>query len=237
SGADSFDRLQVRRVVPDPRPGAAAAPDGHLPREIVMSRTQQAARAVAAFTIMAALLAGVGYLQSWQLSLTILNMCLISAIMALGVNIQWGYAGLFNVGIVGFAGLGGVAAVLVAHPPVPEAWAAGGRHLLAALLALAATVIALVLAWRRLRPGFGRGLAMTLILIAGFVATRYFFGPAVTAIEAVNPASTGFLGGVGLPILLSWAVGGMLAAGAAWLIGKVALGLRSDYLAIATLGI
>jgi len=38
-------------------------------------------------------------------------------------------------------------------------------------------------------------------------------------------------------MLLAWPVGGLFAAGAAWLIGKVALGLRSDYLAIATLGI
>jgi branched-chain amino acid transport system permease protein len=37
--------------------------------------------------------------------------------------------------------------------------------------------------------------------------------------------------------LLSWPVGGLLAAAAAWIIGKTALGLRSDYLAIATLGI
>ncbi len=36
---------------------------------------------------------------------------------------------------------------------------------------------------------------------------------------------------------LAWPVGGLLAAGAAWVIGKTALGLRSDYLAIATLGI
>ena len=32
-------------------------------------------------------------------------------------------------------------------------------------------------------------------------------------------------------------MGGLLAAAAAWAIGKIALGLRSDYLAIATLGI
>jgi branched-chain amino acid transport system permease protein len=38
-------------------------------------------------------------------------------------------------------------------------------------------------------------------------------------------------------VILSWPVGALLAAGAAWLIGKTALGLRSDYLAIATLGI
>jgi branched-chain amino acid transport system permease protein len=36
---------------------------------------------------------------------------------------------------------------------------------------------------------------------------------------------------------LAWPVGGLFAAGAAWIIGKAALGLRSDYLAIATLGI
>ncbi|MCZ7193755.1 hypothetical protein NK321_23405, partial [Salmonella enterica] len=45
------------------------------------------------------------------------------------------------------------------------------------------------------------------------------------------------IGGLGLPVLLSWAVGGAFAAAAAWAVGKVALGLRSDYLAIATLGI
>jgi branched-chain amino acid transport system permease protein len=63
------------------------------------------------------------------------------------------------------------------------------------------------------------------------------FVPAADAVEAVNPAATGYLGGLGWPILLSWPVGGLLAGIAAWLIGKTALGLRSDYLAIATLGI
>jgi branched-chain amino acid transport system permease protein len=57
------------------------------------------------------------------------------------------------------------------------------------------------------------------------------------AIEAVEPAKTGFLGGLGLPILFSWIAGGVAAAGLAWLIGRIALGLRSDYFAIATLGI
>mgnify|MGYP001464387280 CR=1 FL=1 len=56
-------------------------------------------------------------------------------------------------------------------------------------------------------------------------------------IEDVNPAIAGFLGGLGLPIIFSWIVGGLFAAGVAFVIGKVALGLRSDYLAIVTLGI
>ena len=57
-------------------------------------------------------------MQSWNLSLAILNLCLISAIMTLGVNIQWGYAGIVNFGIMGFAALGGLAGVLVSMPPV-----------------------------------------------------------------------------------------------------------------------
>ncbi|MEL6288836.1 MAG: branched-chain amino acid ABC transporter permease, partial [Pseudomonadota bacterium] len=88
----------------------------------------------------------------------------------------------------------------------------------------------------RRRLSYGGWLAAA-VVVAGFFATRAIFDPAVTAIEAVEPARTGYLGGLGLPIILSWAAGGVLAASAAWIVGKVALGLRSDYLAIATLGI
>ena len=79
-----------------------------------------------AFAFMATALVLVGVFQSWSLSLTILNYCLIASIMSLGLNIQWGYAGLFNVGLMGFAALGGMSAVLVTMKPVPEAWAVGG---------------------------------------------------------------------------------------------------------------
>jgi branched-chain amino acid transport system permease protein len=78
---------------------------------------------------------------------------------------------------------------------------------------------------------------MIAVLVAGMVIYRAIIMPAIKAVEAVNPATEGYLGGLGLPILLSWPVGGLLAAAAAWVIGKTALGLRSDYLAIATLGI
>ena len=40
------------------------------------------------FGIMASLLLIVGFGQSWNVALGILNLCLISAIMSLGVNIQ-----------------------------------------------------------------------------------------------------------------------------------------------------
>ena len=39
-----------------------------------------------------------GMFYSWNLTLNILNLGILSAIMALGVNIQWGYAGLRSAG-------------------------------------------------------------------------------------------------------------------------------------------
>lgn len=194
-------------------------------------------RNIALFAALAVLYAGTAAVYGWNLTLAIVNMGLISAIMALGVNMQWGYAGLFNIGIMGFVALGGLGAVLVAMPPVPDAWAAGGVRVLLGLVVGAASVVAAVLVWARMPRGRARGLVVTAVLIAGWVLFSLVFDPAKQAVEAVSPASTGYLGGLGLPVLLSWPAGGLLAAGAAWAIGKTALGLRSDYLAIATLGI
>jgi len=188
------------------------------------------------FAIMALLLVAVGIGQSWNVAFGILNLCLISAIMSLGVNIQWGYAGLFNVGIMGFAALGGLTAVLVSMPPVTEAWAAGGMGIGLALLSLLATIAAVVMVRRYLTLRL-RFWVTVITVVLGFILIRSLLDPAVDRIESVNPAHTGYLGGMGLPILFSWLLGGLVAAGAAWLIGKISLGLRSDYLAIATLGI
>lgn len=178
-----------------------------------------------------------GFLQSWNSALVILNMGLISAVMALGVNLQWGFAGLFNVGVMGFVALGGLAAVLVSMPPVEGAWAAGGLRIVLDLGLGATTIAGAILAWRRMARGRMRVLVLLAILVTGYVVFRAVLDPAVNAVESINPASTGYLGGLGLPVLLAWPVGGLLAAGAAWAIGKTALGLRSDYLAVATLGI
>jgi len=190
------------------------------------------------FAGMAALLIMVGVLQSWNVAFSILKMCLISAIMALGVNIQWGYAGLFNVGVMGFAALGGLAGVVVSMPPVDVAWAAGGLGIIMGLATGIATLIAGMMVWRRGQSwGRWRYAATAAIVISGYILMRSLADPSVAAIEAVDPARTGYLGGLGLPIILSWLVGGVFAAAAAWVVGKVSLGLRADYLAIATLGI
>ena len=190
------------------------------------------------FAAMAVLLMLVGAMQSWNVALAILNMCLISAIMTLGVNIQWGYAGLFNAGVMGFTALGGLAAIVVSVAPVPAAWDAGGARAILGLLAGLATIAGGIWLWKKLPvPRTARIWLTALLAVSGYGLMRLILDPAVDAIEAVEPAMTGFLGGFGLPIMFSWIVGGILAAIVAWAIGKVALGLRSDYLAIATLGI
>ena len=194
-------------------------------------------RACIAFSVVAALLIAVGVGQSWSLALSILNLCIISAVMSLGVNIQWGYAGLFNIGIMGFAALGGAAAMLVSMPPVENAWEAGGSNIFFAAGAFVITIVVAVFVYKKMAQSRLRSFVMFSVIVVGYFTTRGFFEPAVTAIEATDSAKTGYLGGLGLPIVLAWPVGGLFAAGAAWVIGKVALGLRADYLAIATLGI
>jgi branched-chain amino acid transport system permease protein len=189
------------------------------------------------FAAVAVLFIGTGVFQSWNSSLGILNMALVSAIMALGVNMQWGYAGLFNVGVMGFVALGGLSVVLVSAQPVTAGWQAGGVGIMLALMMGAATILAAVLVHTRMAPGRLRMVVMLVLLAGGFFLYRAVLDPATVAVEANNPATAGNIGGLGLPSLIAWPVGGLLAALAAWAIGKTALGLRSDYLAIATLGI
>ena len=47
---------------------------------------------IAAYSIMMGLIILVGIFQSWNIALSIFNLCLISAVMTMGANIQWGYA-------------------------------------------------------------------------------------------------------------------------------------------------
>lgn len=189
------------------------------------------------FALVAVLIIGTGFYQSWNSALFILNMGLVSAILSLGVNLQWGIAGLLNVGVMGFVALGGASTIFISMAPIPAAWQAGGPRILLGLALGAATIAALVIGYSRLPKGRVRTIALLAVAVIGFLAYRSVISPAIKSVEAVNPALEGYLGGLGLPVLLAWPVGGLLAAGAAWIIGKTALGLRSDYLAIATLGI
>ena len=190
---------------------------------------------IAAYSIMMGLIILVGIFQSWNVALSIFNMCLISAVMTMGANVQWGYAGLINFGLMGYAALGGLAAVLISVDPVQEAWRAGGFDILMCLWLIIVMILAIRFILKNFAKSNFRTYGIASIIIAGVIIIRVTAEPGIEAIEAVNPASTGFLGGFGLPIMFSWIVGAFFAAGLAFIVGKVALGLRADYLAIATL--
>ena len=187
--------------------------------------------------IMISLFILVGFVQGWSVSLVILNMCIVSAIMTMGVNISWGYAGVINFGVMGFLAMGGLAAVLVSYPPITEAWKAGGTGIGISFVLLIILITVVVYINKIVKKKTNRYIINALIIFFGILIIRHFYLNATSSIEDVNPAIEGFLGGLGLPIIFSWIVGGFFAAGVAFVIGKVALGLRSDYLAIVTLGI
>jgi branched-chain amino acid transport system permease protein len=190
---------------------------------------------ITAYSIMMGLIILVGIFQSWNIALSIFNLCLISAVMTMGANIQWGYAGLINFGIMGYTALGGLAAVLISVDPVQEAWGAGGFDILTSLLIVIAMIIAIRFILKKYEKSKIRTYSIAAIIITGIFIIRITAEPGIEAIEAVDPAKTGFLGGLGLPIVFSWIVGALFAGGLAFVVGKVALGLRADYLAIATL--
>ena len=195
---------------------------------------RQYSNVIAAYSIMLFLIILVGVFQSWSIALSILNYCLISAVMTIGANIQWGYAGLINFGIMGYTALGGLAVVLVSVAPVPEAWSAGGLSLIFCLLIIV-VIILLIKYLIKNKNIKNKTFIISSVIISGIIILRFISAPAIESIESVDPAKTGFLGGLGLPVLLSWIVGGLFAAGVAFVVGKIALGLRADYLAIATL--
>lgn len=90
----------------------------------------------------------------------------IYALLALGLNIQWGFTGLFNAGVAGFFAVG-----------------------------------------------------------------------AYTSAILTSPAVAGRIGGFDLPAPVGWIAAMAVAGLIAWPIGRICLRLRSDYLAIATIGV
>ena len=190
---------------------------------------------IAAYSIMLVLIILVGIFQSWSIALTILNYCLISAVMTIGANIQWGYAGLINFGIMGYTALGGLAVVLVSVEPVKKAWQVGGLNILLSLWVIVIMIFSIRFVLKNFAKSKFRMYGIGAIILIGIFLIRSTAAPGIEAIEAVDPAKTGYLGGLGMPVLFSWIVGAFFAAGLAFVVGKIALGLRADYLAIATL--
>lgn len=195
-------------------------------------------RSLLLFAALFGLFAVVGWLLGAANVSLLLVQSFAYALIALGLNIQWGYGGLFNFGIMGFLMLGGFAVTFVSYPVNAGFWGSEGPAMLArALLAFAAGMLLVVGARNAERAGIrGRWKTALTVLawVAAYLVYRSQIDPAVAYIEGLD---TGWIGGLGLHPVFGWAFGGVLAAGVAYIVGRICLGLRTDYLAIATIGI
>lgn len=109
-------------------------------------------------------------------------------IMCLGLNLQWGQTGLFNVGVAGFVAIGAYASALVTTPDDPIRFGGFGLPVLAGwILGAVTTGIAAL--------GVG---AITLRLRADYLAIATFGGATVIHLAALNADSlTGGPFGIG----------------------------------------
>ena len=191
-----------------------------------------------AYLVCAFLFLLVGLFQSWNVAFSILNLCLISAIMSIGINIQWGNSGIVNFGVMGFAAIGGLCGVLISMPPTLEVWKDGTAVILIILFSfLISGILVKKFLKKFIYNRYLKILLSIIIILFSLYLIKSIFIPSINFIENTNSAKTGYIGGLNLPIILSWPIAGLFCGVIAFLIGKIALGLRSDYLAIATLGI
>jgi branched-chain amino acid transport system permease protein len=192
----------------------------------------------------ALLFAGLGLLvlivfttQGQAYSLRVMVEAACYAMIAFGLSLQWGTAGLFNVGVMGFIAAGAFASMFVTYPVNPAFWESDGPGMLRDVFIAGAIGTGVIVAVRQMRRfGAPKGLVTFLSLVAlavTYLAVSARLDPAARLIEA----EAGFVGGLGLPVFFGWAAAGLVAGLIAWVVGKICLGLRADYLAIATLGI
>ncbi|MBB4146133.1 branched-chain amino acid ABC transporter permease [Rhizobium rhizoryzae] len=98
-----------------------------------------------------------------------LSMALTYAIICLGLNVQWGMTGLFNVGIAAFVAVGAYTSALLTTPPSPDRFGGFGMPILIGWLG--AAVVSGLMSW-----AVG---ALTIRLRADYLAIATF-GVAVT---------------------------------------------------------
>ncbi|HEV7264171.1 MAG TPA: branched-chain amino acid ABC transporter permease [Falsiroseomonas sp.] len=173
----------------------------------------------------------------------------IFAVMALGLNLQWGFTGLFNVGIAGFVAVGAYASALLTGPPDPARLGGFGLPVvigwLGAMLASGVAALVVGIAALRLREDY---LAITTFGIAVVIQLVALNAEALTGgpfgIQSIPKPLAGLLGaGLGWNLAYLGLVLGVL--GLAWWAlerlvaspwGRVLRAIREDELAAASLG-
>jgi branched-chain amino acid transport system permease protein len=194
-------------------------------------------REVVLFAALLAAILGVYLAMGAAYSTRMLVEAACYAILALGLTIQWGYAGQFNAGVMGFVALGGYCAMAFSVPVNPAFWESELPGELARVLLYAAAATLLVVGATRLdRLGVPKRLRTVIAVLLAVVLYLVVIS-LLRGVTGEIQSRAGFVGGLGLPAWTGWIIGGALAGAVGYFIGHICLGLRSDYLAIATLGI
>jgi branched-chain amino acid transport system permease protein len=195
------------------------------------------ARYIGLFGALFALIVVVATMMGTPFTVRLLVEAFAFALIAMGLNIQWGFGGLFNFGILGMLMVGGFAVTFISYPLNMGFWSSEGPLYLGRTLIAAAIGAVLIFFAHRVQrlgiTGKWRGAGIVLAWFIAYVIFRSQMDPAANYITS----TAGWIGGLGLPVLIGWAFGGVLAGLIGYLVGKVSLGLRADYLAIATIGI
>lgn len=195
------------------------------------------AREVTLFCALALLVVAVAVWLGAAYTVRMLVEAACYAILALGLGLQWGYGGLFNAGVMGLVATGGFMTVLFSYPVNQAFWTSDGPAALGGvlirLLIGVATIFAIAHLHRLGLPKRLRAIALAVSIVVVYLVVLSALESAAGTIEK----EAGFVGGLGLPVWIGWAAGGIAGGIIAYAIGRVCLGLRSDYLAIATLGI
>jgi branched-chain amino acid transport system permease protein len=173
----------------------------------------------------------------------------IFAIMSLGLNLQWGFTGLFNVGVAGFVAVGAYASALLTGPPEPGRFGGFGLPVpLGWLAAMALSgLVALIVgaAALRLREDY---LAITTFGIAVVIQLIALNAEAITGgpfgVQSIPRPLQGWLG-TGVAWNAAYLLLVLLVLGLAYLAlerlvagpwGRVLRALREDETAAASLG-
>ena len=205
--------------------------------DLVATPSRFPLREVVLFTALLAAILGIYAMMGAAYSTRMLVEAACYAILALGLTIQWGYAGQFNAGVMGFVALGGYCAMAFSVPVNGAFWDSELPGELARVLLYGAAAAVLVYGATKLDR---LGVPRTLRTVIAVVLAVVLYLVVISLLRGVTgeiQSRAGFIGGLGLPAWTGWIVGGALAGAVGYFIGHICLGLRSDYLAIATLGI
>ena len=205
--------------------------------DLVATPSRFPLREVLLFTALLAAILGIYAMMGAAYSTRMLVEAACYAILALGLTIQWGYAGQFNAGVMGFVALGGYCAMAFSVPVNGAFWDSELPGELARVLLYGAAAAVLVYGATKLDR---LGVPKTLRTVIAVVLAVVLYLVVISLLRGVTgeiQSRAGFIGGLGLPAWTGWIVGGALAGAVGYFIGHICLGLRSDYLAIATLGI